>query len=162
MPGITMTFTDLTVEESHRLVKALGREATMACNHPAEGSSTEEARTEVAHRFVDLTMRTATQSLILDALLSGNGVATYNEVVSAHGGKDGPSLAGCLSSMTKNWRKAGGPRRFVTRSFTGLGILLYNLDGAYMQALLLARAEFKKKKFRIDPDDAEGPAGVGV
>jgi hypothetical protein len=39
---------------------------------------------------------------------------TYTEIVNA-AGKDGPALAGTLSSLTKNWRKAGMPGRRAIR-----------------------------------------------
>ena len=90
------------------------RNELVAVSHAA---ANPDITKESALRFVSLLTneKQGNQLRILEGYLrKGKSWLTYDEICAA-AGKSGPALAGMLSCMTKNWRKAGMPGRVAVK-----------------------------------------------
>jgi hypothetical protein len=135
--GLTLTFTlaGATPEQASKFFARLGRSFDDAADVKTDVKADQM---KIARRLVGYISRHDTQKKIMAALLRNDGVLTYENLVAAHGGKAGPSLAGCLSSITKNWRKSGGAGKFFRTEQGDSNIWLYSIDRPFVSALRAA------------------------
>lgn len=143
MDKVTLTVT-VTPEQASQILSLLGRETKMTGIH-------DEARQlKTARSFVKFVRRVPTQSLIVDELIARGGQMSYEDLVKAHNGKGGPSLAGCLSSITKNWQKSGGSGKFFHSESADGKSWTYTIDSMFVEPLQHARRELaKNSKFKL-------------
>jgi len=146
---MTLTITDATPAQAAAIARIMNGEQTGA--HLIDQTlETSVDNLRIARKFLGYVRRHASQMLIIDALLEGRGEIPYAKLVEAHGGKGGPSLAGCLSSITKNFQRSGGEGKFFkpvqaddNSSWT------YTIDKEFVEPLARARADLRAKQFTV-------------